>query len=62
MHDILVISYLKIGNRPQFYDFLEYIIINLNISTEGFLSKSKMITFKDAKQILTPYKNLGVFI
>ena len=62
MRDIFVISYLKTGNRPKFYDFLEYIIINLNINTEGFLFKSKMIIFKDAKQILTAYKNFGFFL
>lgn len=61
MSDIFVISYLKTGNRPRFYDFLEYIIINLNINTEGFLFKSKMIIFKDAKQILTAYKNFVFF-
>lgn len=49
MNDIFVIIYLKIGKSPQFYDFLEYIIINLNIITGGFLFKSKMIIFKDAK-------------
>lgn len=61
MSDIFVISYLKTGNRPQVYGFLEYIIINLNINTEGFLFKSKMIIFKDAKQILTAYKNFVFF-
>lgn len=49
IHDLFVISYLKIGNSPQSYDFLEYITINLSISVEGFLSKSKIMIFKDAK-------------
>ena len=48
LYVICHLVFLKIKKNP-IYDFLEYIALNLSISIEGFLSKNKMIIFKNAE-------------